>query len=158
MSITLRPMTDADIPGIVDWMLTMPLWGRYGFQRETSAASFRQGIARGEVLIVADDGSEACGFAWCILDGMIGAYPYLKLISVHPQKHGQNIGGLLLDEIERIAAERGHEKLFLLVSDFNTAAQRFYRKHGYQQIGAIPGLVLPDVAELIYWKDYLLTR
>ena len=42
--------------------------------------------------------------------------------------------------------------LILLVSDFNEGAQRFYKRMGYEQIGAIPGYVLPDVAELIFRK------
>jgi hypothetical protein len=44
--------------------------------------------------------------------------------------------------------------LFLLVSDFNHDAQRFYQRQGYQQIGAIPGYVLPDVSELIFRKRF----
>ena len=39
-----------------------------------------------------------------------------------------------------------------LVSDFNTDAQHFYERHGYVRAGALAGLVLPDVTELIYWK------
>jgi hypothetical protein len=39
-----------------------------------------------------------------------------------------------------------------LVSDFNHGAQRFYERHGYRRIGALPALVLPSVAELVYWK------
>ncbi len=41
---------------------------------------------------------------------------------------------------------------FLLVSDFNEDAQRFYEREGYLRVGPLPGLVLPDVAELLYWK------
>jgi hypothetical protein len=42
--------------------------------------------------------------------------------------------------------------LFLLVADFNTDAQQFYQRRGYEQVGAIPAYVLPDVTELIYRK------
>jgi hypothetical protein len=38
------------------------------------------------------------------------------------------------------------------VSDFNVDAHRFYEKHGYVKVGALPKLVRPDVDELIYWK------
>ena len=153
MTIILRPMTDDDIHGIVEWMLTIPLWQRYGLQREQTTADLQGGIARGGILYVAEYDSAAWGFAWCLLDGMFGFCPYLKLIGVHPDKHGQNIGGLLLERIEAIAQEHEHHDMFLLVSDFNLGAQRFYQKNGYQQIGAVPHLVLPDVSELIYWKD-----
>ena len=58
---------------------------------------------------------------------------------------------MLLEETERTVRKVCND-LFLLVSDFNKAAQRFYQRNGYQQIGAIPGYVLPDVTELIFWK------
>ncbi len=38
------------------------------------------------------------------------------------------------------------------MSDFNAGAQRFYERHGYVRAGALDGLVLPGVAELLYWK------
>ncbi len=63
--------------------------------------------------------------------------------------HGAGTRLLRAFEAE-VARESRHA--FLLVSDFNQGAQRFYQRHGYARVGALPGLVLPDVAELIYWK------
>jgi len=40
--------------------------------------------------------------------------------------------------------------VFLLASDFNEDAQAFYRRLGYQQVGAIPDYVVPGITELIY--------
>jgi ribosomal protein S18 acetylase RimI-like enzyme len=62
------------------------------------------------------------------------------------------VGAALMRSIEEAAVKVSRE-IFLLVSDFNTDAQRFYQRQGYQQIGAIPGYVLPDVTELLYWKQ-----
>jgi ribosomal-protein-alanine N-acetyltransferase len=42
--------------------------------------------------------------------------------------------------------------MVLLCSDFNTEAQRFYRRAGYEQVGALPDYVVPGVAELIFRK------
>ena len=56
----------------------------------------------------------------------------------------------LLTEVESQAKSRD---LFLLTSDFNEGAQRFYRRMGYTQIGAIPSYVVPDVTELIFRKQ-----
>jgi len=39
-----------------------------------------------------------------------------------------------------------------LCSDFNTDAQRYYEKHGYSRVGAIPDYVVPGITELIYRK------
>ena len=30
--------------------------------------------------------------------------------------------------------------------------QRFYQRHGYAQVGALPSLVVDGIDELIYWK------
>ena len=46
----------------------------------------------------------------------------------------------------------GQDDLFLLVSDFNLPAQRFYAANGYHQVGAIAGYVCPGIGELIYRK------
>ena len=85
------------------------------------------------------------------MGGAFGRSLYLRLIGVRPDCAGSGIGSALLAEAERAALESGSD-LFLLVSDFNADAQRFYRHHGYEQVGAITGYVLPDVSELIFWK------
>jgi GNAT superfamily N-acetyltransferase len=70
---------------------------------------------------------------------------------VLPRAQSRGIGAGLLAATEGILARStGHG--FLLCSDFNGPAQAFYERHGWTRVGALPGLVLPDVAELIYWK------
>lgn len=129
------------------------LWRRYGLTRETIAADFERGLERGDLMFVVDAGTPARGFAWCLPNGMFGAFPYLKRLAVDPASAGQGLGGRLLDHLEQaVLAEQRHE-LFLLVSDFNLAAQRFYRRHGYEEIGRVPELVLPGVAELLFRKQ-----
>ena len=153
MTVTLRPMQPADIPFIVEWMLTVALWQRYGLPADRTAENFKKGFERGDLLWVADSEGIVCGFAWCLLDGMFGFCPYLKLLGVHPDYRDRNIGRQLLTHIEELAAGAGHHDLFLLVSDFNEAGQRFYQRQGYRQIGTVPHLVLPDVTEFIFWKS-----
>lgn len=149
--MSLRPMQESDLAGLAAWMVETPLWQRYGLTAERAVSSFRRGLAQGDWLIVAEADGTACGFAWVIPGGAFGRSPYLRLIGVRADKAGAGVGALLLTEMERRTAESADD-LFLLVSDFNEAAQGFYRRQGYIQIGSIPGYVLPDVTELIFRK------
>ncbi len=42
--------------------------------------------------------------------------------------------------------------IFLLVSDFNHDAQRFYNRLGYQQVGKLDDYVMQGVSELVFRK------
>jgi len=149
---TIRALRSEDCHGIAAWMLRIPLWQRYGLTEEGICKSFEQALQRNEMLVVAEDESgELRGFAWCVLRGAFARSAYLRLIGVHPDYAGHGLGRILLDYVEAQACMAGVD-LFLLVSDFNVDAQRFYQRQGYQQVGAIPAYVLNDVAELIYYK------
>ncbi len=153
-AVRVRPMTHDDIPTLAAWMVKTPLWQRYHLTIERASANFETGLARGDVLLVADAGSDniACGFAWCLQQGGFGRSMYLRLIGVRQERARAGVGAALMQAAEEAALTISHE-LFLLVSDFNLDAQRFYERHGYQRIGAIPGYVLPEVTELLYWKQ-----
>lgn len=149
----IRPMTPDDIPEVSRWVAAVPLWQRYQVRALHLVAQFAAALERGHILLAADRGAQdvGCGFVWCAPQGAFGRSAYLRLLGVKPGLEGMGIGAALLGEAERRAASVSRE-MFLLVSDFNVAAQRFYQRHDYRQVGAIPGYVLPDVAELIFWK------
>jgi ribosomal protein S18 acetylase RimI-like enzyme len=142
-----------DVRILACWMVLVPLWQRYKLTIEKASAQFEAALARKDILLAADGGDQqrACGFAWCVEGGAFARSAYLRLIGVHPECAGRGVGSALLAAAEESALRTGDD-LFLLVSDFNRDAQCFYQKHGYRPIGAVPGYVLPDVAELIYWK------
>lgn len=73
--------------------------------------------------------------------------PYLKTLAVAPEARGHGWGSRLLHFAEtRFAGERW---LFLLVSSFNTGAQRLYFRHGYKKCGELPGYLIPGQSEWI---------
>ena len=154
MECLIRPMLAADLPILAAWMVEAPLWKRYHMTIEKAVMNFEAGLSRSEWLIVAESDRQAVGFAWAIPKGAFGRSPYLRLIGVHPDHAGAGIGAKLLDEIEHMAAAVSDD-LFLLVSDFNEGAQRFYKRQGYVQIGSIPAYVVADVTELIFRKRLL---
>ncbi|MBN1562843.1 MAG: GNAT family N-acetyltransferase [Anaerolineae bacterium] len=152
--VVIRPMIQADLPRVVDWLVQTPLGQRYLFQADHIRHSLETGLQQTDTLLVADTdraGGQACGLIWCLPKGAFGRSAYVRLIAVREDHTGHGIGAALLQQAEQVLVASSPD-LFLLVSDFNTAAQRFYQRMGYQQLGAIPGYVLADVTELIYWK------
>jgi GNAT superfamily N-acetyltransferase len=152
MSPAVRSMTPDDILPVAKWLPTVPLMQNYSMTQEKAQRQFTSALAQQEWIFVADLlENPACGFVWCIPQGAFGRSPYVRLIAVHPDLTGQGIGAALLDTAEAKSAEISKD-IFLLVSDYNADAQRFYIRRGYQHIGSIQEFVVPNVNELIFRK------
>ena len=76
---------------------------------------------------------------------------YLELLGVAEWARKQGIGGQLLRRIEELVFKRT-KNLFACVSDFNTSARAFYKKHGYQEIGPMPNFLIPGSTEILLRK------
>jgi len=153
LTANIRPIELDDVPQIAQWMSTVPLWQRYNLTVDVATKQFNKAIDEQALIVVieADEQSDPVGFAWYSRKGAFARSPYLKQIGIHPNMTGMGIGGQLLTHVED-ECKQFADQLFLLVSDFNTNAQKFYQRQGYEHIGTIPNYVLPDVAELLYHK------
>jgi len=74
------------------------------------------------------------GMAICFFS--FSTFHAMPLINIHdfmvcPEYRGRGIGKALLDEIERIAREKGCCKITLEVQENNTAARRLYGNFGF---------------------------
>jgi ribosomal protein S18 acetylase RimI-like enzyme len=132
-------------------MADNPLWQRYGVTSARALARLEGAMDSGGMVFVAEKAGEVLGFVWCVASAAFGRGGYIPLIAVHPDATGQGVGAALMDRAEVFLAESSPD-IFLLTSDFNLGAQRFYRRRGYQQVGALPDYLLPGVTELIFWK------
>lgn len=147
----LRNVVAGDVPALAAGLARLPLMARYRRDEGRLAADLQAALARGDGLIGAEVGGNLAGLCWFLHHGTLGMGGYLRLIAVLDGARGRGAGAALLAAYEREVA-RGAPHGFLLVSDFNEPAQRFYERHGWTRVGAIPKLVLPDVDELLYWK------
>ncbi len=100
-------------------------------------------------------GSETAADLWGLArfytSGQFGNGGYLRLLALRPGCEGRGIGTLLLRAVED--AVRAHSSsLFLLTSDFNHGAQRFYAREGYAPVGALPDFARAGITEQIFWK------
>jgi GNAT superfamily N-acetyltransferase len=147
----LRAATPADLAPLAEGLARLPLLVRYGRPAARLEADLAAALARGDGLLLAVEGGRPAGLAWFLREGTLGMGGYLRLMAVLPEAQARGTGAALLEAFEaEVAAACPHA--FLLCSDFNAPAQRFYERHGWARVGALPALVLPDVAELIYWK------
>ncbi len=149
----IRPAVAADVVPLSETLVKTPLLERYGSTPAALQKAFDRGLASDDGFLVAtdDDQSAPWGMAWFQRTGVFGPAGYLRLIALAPGHEGQGIGTALLDEVERQVAEVSRV-IFLLVSDFNEGAQRFYARRGYQPWGTLAGFVRPDIDEHLYVK------
>jgi len=119
--------------------------------RDATRETIEYAIDSGELQVALDDGSRAAGLIWTAERGAFGSFPYLRLIAVREDLRGRGIGSRLMDHFEEQGFAR-RPRVFLLVSDFNSGAQRFYERRGYTQVGAIPDMFIEGVTELIMMK------
>lgn len=148
--MAIRSFVPADAHACGAIVGATPLWQRSGLGATRAAAILTSASAVDTVLVLELDGVVA-GFAWIDPRGVFGRSSYLRMIAVAPDTRGRGIGAELMDAFEQIAADHGPDA-FLLVSDFNTDAQRFYARRGYIEVGRIPGYIMPDVAEILLWR------
>ncbi|GEJ55863.1 GNAT family N-acetyltransferase [Anaeromyxobacter diazotrophicus] len=149
--MSVRPLRPADVPALAPALAALPLMARYRRSADAIAADLAAALARGDGLLAWEAGGEARGLAWFLREGTLGVGGYLRLIALAEGAQGGGAGAALLAAFEAEVAKASRHA-FLLVSDFNEAAQRFYERHGYARVGALPGFVLPEVAELVYWR------
>jgi GNAT superfamily N-acetyltransferase len=149
--VKLRSIAEEDVADLAAGLARLPLMERYGRTAPKLEGDLRAALARGDGLIGAETGGALVGLCWFLHHGTLGMGGYLRLIAVLDGGRGRGAGAGLLAAYEAdVARTSAHG--FLLVSDFNEPAQRFYERHGWSRVGAIPKLVLPDVDELVYWK------
>ena len=86
----------------------------------------------------AESGSEAevVGFAQAVLGDEDDDAAQLPRIYVHPDRWGDGVGSELLDRIESWLADRGAERLRLIVLADNEVGNAFYEKCGYRTVGS----------------------
>lgn len=61
---------------------------------------------------------------------------FVEELAVHPEMHGQGIGGIILEQLDHLAKVRGCSHLVLEVAENNENALRFYRSRSFQKLDA----------------------
>jgi len=150
--VKIRPMRESDITPLARLMASTPLWQRYDIAEASASKRLAAGLADGATIAVAELDGEPVGFIWRVERGAFNRSGYIMLIGVKPELRGRGIGQALIEHAEASLFASSSD-IFLLVSDFNYDAQRFYTQLGYEQVGAIPDYVVLGITELIFHKS-----
>jgi GNAT superfamily N-acetyltransferase len=159
--LRIRPLHAIDIDPCARLIAADPLWKRYHITlararrmlREVLATAHRGGGRMNEAgeFAVAHNGGQVVGFIWFRLEGTFQHSGYVRWIGVAPHARGQRVGANLMAYAERKIFARG-PNVFLMVSTFNTGAQKFYKRLGYTEIGAVPNYAIRGITERLFRK------
>ena len=130
-------------------LLNSTLGKKYFSENKAAAKAVKEGLKQG-TLFVAKAQDDCIGFAYYIPNGIFHSFPLLHLLAVKETHRGKGVGKKMLEFIEKLMVKN---KLFLVVSDFNPNAKKFYEKNGYRQAGAIPNLYRNGITEYLMFKE-----
>jgi ribosomal protein S18 acetylase RimI-like enzyme len=92
--------------------------------------------ARRQPAFIAEDDGELAGVLTYIV-----ADTDCEILTLHAVQSWQGIGTMLLREVEQIAAEQGCTRLWLITTNDNVDALRFYQRRGFRLARLHPGAV-----------------
>ncbi len=150
MKVLIKKAKIKDAESCLDCIKHSLLWNAY--YKDSSALDLViDAIRRKEIYVALNKNENCIGFMGIVPKGGFGQFPFLSILAVKKRYRNKNIGKQLLDTFETLAF-KGNDCSFVLCSDFNKEAQKFYKKHKYIECGKIPGLFKPGITELIYIK------
>jgi ribosomal protein S18 acetylase RimI-like enzyme len=162
----LRLATPADIPAIMQVIRrVVPLMRAVGNLQwdddYPNPEAFAKDIAAGE-LWVAELGLRIAGMAALTTDqepeyadaGWDITTPAVVVhrLAVHPDLQGLGVAAALMQQAERVAADRGIRELRVDTNSENPATQRLFPKLGYRFVGEIGLAFRPGLRFLCYEK------
>lgn len=83
-------------------------------------------------------------------DRTFGNCGYVRILAVRDGQTSQGVGTALMDLAERHFAALGRKAVFLMCTDVNVRAQRFYERRGYQRTGSLPDWLRTGTEEWLY--------
>ena len=144
----VRHMTSDDRAAVIDLLVDADPWKRLGYGAKDWDSYFTP-LPQGRDSYVVDHNGKVAGIAVVRQKFLLG--DYLELLGVADWARGKGLGRQLLAYVEAEVFART-KNLFACVSDFNDQARHFYEKQGYQEIGPLPNLLIPDSAEILLRK------
>ena len=86
--------------------------------------------------IVAEDSNGVLGVLTYVVDG-----DRCEVLTLHASERRRGVGTALLQEVERVGAEAGCRRLWLITTKDNVDALRFYQRRGFRIVALHQGAV-----------------
>jgi ribosomal protein S18 acetylase RimI-like enzyme len=127
------------------------LWDAYFQNNPTHEATLEEMISKKQVYVATNKTNQCIGFMGVINNGCFQNFSYLATLAVIKRYRNKGIGKALVNKFESIGFKRA-DRVFILVSDFNNIANKFYGKLGYKKVGNIPDLYKAGISENLLVK------
>jgi [ribosomal protein S18]-alanine N-acetyltransferase len=137
---------EEDLDICAEMMYGMAPWNMLQFSLPDCRKAFNGSFK--ENYIVKENGV-ILGFAILQVQGAFSGY--IQSIAIAPAHHNRQLGSKLISFCEE-RIFRDMPNVFLCVSSFNDAAQRFYYRNGYEKVGEMKDLLVRG------YDDYLLRK
>lgn len=144
--LTIRPMRAAEHAWAAELMANSEPWLTLRRGRADALKLLRNPSKQ---CFLVRSGGERAGFLVLDLHGPLGGY--LQTIGVAPELRGRGIGRATLAWAEQ-RIFKTHRNVLLCVSSFNRAAQRLYRRAGYEVVGRLLDYVVVGQDEILMRK------
>lgn len=148
--LLIQPMVPADMAACARLMAASDPWVTLGVDEKSALQGF---MAQDIPCVVARNGPEGpvLGFVRYHPKGFIDRFAYIKTVAVDAAARGQRVGEQLVSHVEQ-ACFVSASHMFLFCSSFNAGAQRFYERLGYQRVGQVDALLVPEHGEVLFVK------
>lgn len=146
-----------DIDQCVDILFVPEIGQLYFPKKELLREELEKNIDRDSIYVDrGSDGETVQGVIWYQQEGLFHAFPYLHMIAVRGDCRHQGVGAGLMEFYEQNSLMCGKNKMrikvFLLVSDLNTNAQKFYLSRGYEEVSRLESLFRKGITERLLMK------
>jgi len=145
-ALSIRPIAAADIEHCARMMERSEPWITLGRGYESGLAMLNDPARERHAALLGD---QVAGFVVLLMQGALVGY--LQTICVGSEHRGSGVGRALMEYAEALVFAR-YANLFLMVSDFNEPAQRFYAQLGYERIGVLRDYLVAGRSEILMRK------
>jgi ribosomal-protein-alanine N-acetyltransferase len=156
VSVTLRPMTVADLPDVMrleEELFAPDTWTEAMYRDELSRSDTRYYVVA-EFDLSGDEDEPVDGPPVVVGYGGLIAYDdeaHVATLGVTGALQGEGIGSMLLDDL-LAEADRRSPVVLLEVRADNETAQQLYRRRGFTEIGRRRGYYQPSGADAVIMK------